>query len=89
MFADLLQRSLDAEFDDEFGSSGYFKKAKRGGKYYWYFRTDGATKSERYVGLLTDKSITDRVNRFKELKSIRPSSLTPAILSQFHNRQIR
>lgn len=69
MFADLLQRSLDAEFDDEFGSSGYFKKAKRGGKYYWYFRSDGATKSERYVGPVTDKSITDRVNRFKELKS--------------------
>lgn len=69
MFADQPQRLLDAELNDEFGSSGYFKKANRGGKYYWYFRTDGVTKSERYIGPVTDKSITDRVNRFKELKS--------------------
>ncbi len=69
MFADLLQRCLDAEFDEEFDSAGYFKRRKRGKRFYWYFRTEGREKRERYVGPVTDKSITDRIKRFKDLKS--------------------
>ncbi|MFP3921579.1 MAG: GSU2403 family nucleotidyltransferase fold protein, partial [Dichotomicrobium sp.] len=69
MFADLLQRCLDAEFDEEFDSAGYFKRRKRGNRYYWYFRSEGRNKRERYVGPVTDKSITDRIKRFETLKS--------------------
>ena len=69
MFADLLQRSLDAEFDEEFHSSGIFKRRKRGGKFYWYYKPPGRSAKERYVGPVTDKSITDRVQRFDDIKS--------------------
>jgi len=69
MFADLIQRTLDAEFDEEFASEGYFKKRKRSNRYYWYYISGGREKSERYVGPVTDKAISDRVSRFKELKS--------------------
>ncbi|MBU2531343.1 MAG: hypothetical protein KKB37_01285 [Alphaproteobacteria bacterium] len=69
MFADLLQRCLDAEFDEEFHSSGIFKRRKRGGKFYWYYKPPGRDAKERYVGPVTDKSITDRVERFSDIKS--------------------
>ena len=70
MFAELLQRCLDAEFDDTYIERGNFKKRRKGARYYWYFVWDsGAAKHERYVGPVIDKSITDRVNRFAEIKS--------------------
>ena len=69
MFADLLQRCLDAEFDEEFHSSGIFKRRKRGGKFYWYYKPPGRDAKERYVGPVTDKSIADRVERFSDIKS--------------------
>ncbi len=68
-FAELLQRCLDAEIDEEFSEDGYFKKRRRERRYYWYFRSAGRQKSERYVGPVTDKSISDRVKRFADLKS--------------------
>lgn len=69
-FAELLQRALDAEFDVGYRERGHFKKRLKKGKYYWYFQWDeGGKKQERYVGAVTDKTITDRVNRFSEIKS--------------------
>ncbi len=35
-FAELTQRSLDAEFDETYRESGTFEKRKRSGRYYWY-----------------------------------------------------
>ena len=65
MFAELLQRCLDGEFDDAFQEQGSFVRRRRDARFYWYYRWDaGGTKQERYVGPVTDKSITDRVNRF-------------------------
>jgi hypothetical protein len=72
LFADLLQRSLDAEFDDEFGPAGDFQKKKRSNRYYWYYREsgrEGQKSTPRYVGPVTDTSVTDRVKRFAALKS--------------------
>jgi hypothetical protein len=69
-FAELLQRSLDAEFDEGFRERGQFKRRLRKGRYYWYYQWDeGGKKKERYVGPVTDKSISDRVVRFDEIKS--------------------
>jgi hypothetical protein len=69
-FAELLQRCLDAEFDDGYRERGLFKRRKRKGRFYWYFKWDAdGKKHEKYVGPVTDKSITDRVNRFEQIKS--------------------
>jgi hypothetical protein len=72
LFADLLQRSLDAEFDDEFSPAGDFQKKKRGNRFYWYYREggrEGQKSTPRYVGPVTDASVTDRIKRFSTLKS--------------------
>jgi hypothetical protein len=72
LFADLLQRSLDAEFDDEFSPAGGFQRRRRGNRYYWYYREggrEGQKNTPKYVGPVTDKSVTDRVQRFAALKN--------------------
>ncbi len=70
MFAELLQRCLDGEFDETFREQGSFVRRRRDARYYWYYRWDaGGAKHERYVGPVTDKSITDRVSRFATIKS--------------------
>jgi hypothetical protein len=70
MFAELLQRTLDAEFDGLYDERGIFKRRKKKGRFYWhYIRDIGGRKREEYVGPVTDKSITDRVGRFVTLKS--------------------
>ena len=70
LFAELLQRCLDAEFDETFRERGSFKRRRRRGRYYWYYAWDEAgAKRETYVGPVTDKSITDRVKRFADIKS--------------------
>ena len=72
LFADLLQRGLDAEFDEEFPPAGDFQKKKRGNRYYWYYREggrEGQKSTPKYVGPVTDASVTDRVRRFAALKS--------------------
>jgi hypothetical protein len=72
LFADLLQRTLDAEFDDEFSPAGDFQKRKWGNRYYWYYREggrEGQKTTPRYVGPVTDASVTDRIVRFSTLKS--------------------
>jgi hypothetical protein len=70
MFAELLQRCLDGEFDETFREQGSFVRRRRDTRYYWYYRWDaGGSKHERYVGPVTDNGITDRVNRFADIKS--------------------
>src|SRR5215831_11245054 len=36
MFAELLQRSLDAEFDESFEERGTFRRKKSKGRFYWH-----------------------------------------------------
>jgi hypothetical protein len=70
MFAELLQRSLDAEFDEMFDVKGSFRKKLSKGRMYWHHQVRVGDKViTKYVGPVTDKSITDRVNRFAEIKS--------------------
>jgi hypothetical protein len=70
MFAELLQRSLDAEFDDTYGEKGRFVRVRSRGRLYWHYRTTIKGKRRQiYVGPCADASITDRVERFAEIKS--------------------
>ncbi len=70
MFAELLQRCLDAEFDETYQERGNFRRRRKGNRYYWYFQWDAdGRKHEKYVGPVTDQSITDRVKRFADIKS--------------------
>jgi hypothetical protein len=70
MFAELLQRSLDAEFDALFDERGTFRKKLSKGRMYWHHQRKIAGKVvSKYVGPVTDKSISDRVKRFDEIKS--------------------
>jgi hypothetical protein len=69
-FAELLQRTLDADFDEQFPERGSFRRKKSKGRFYWQFQwRDGATVKSRYVGPVTDKTITDRIARFEQSKS--------------------
>jgi hypothetical protein len=70
MFAELLQRSLDAEFDETFDERGTFRRKKSKGRFYWHHQLRVGDKVvSKYVGPVTDESITDRVRRFAEIKS--------------------
>jgi hypothetical protein len=69
-FAELLQRALDAEFDAMYDERGTFRRKRSKGRYYWHHQQKiGGKVISTYVGPVTDKSITDRVNRFSEIKS--------------------
>ena len=70
MFAELLQRSLDADFDEAFHERGTFRRKKSKGRFYWHHQARVGDKVvSKYVGPVTDKSITDRVTRFANIKS--------------------
>jgi hypothetical protein len=70
LFSELEQRASDAEFLTFFEKSGSFKRRKRRNRYYWYFQYRlGDEVKENYVGPITDKGITDKVNRFNEIKA--------------------
>ena len=70
MFAELLQRCLDAEFDELYDERGTFRRKLSKGRMYWHHQRKIAGKVvSTYVGPVTDKSITDRVKRFAEIKS--------------------
>lgn len=70
MFAELQQRALDAEFDATFDLKGSFRRKKSKDRFYWHHQLRVGDKVvSKYVGPVTDKAITDRVNRFTELKS--------------------
>ncbi|MFZ1099324.1 MAG: hypothetical protein WAN26_07960 [Steroidobacteraceae bacterium] len=70
LFAELLQRSLDAEFDVEYRENGTFVRKRSKDRDYWHFQwREGDQVRNKYVGPVNDRSITDRVERFSSLKA--------------------
>ena len=84
LFAELLQRSLDAEFDAEYRENGTFLRKRSKDREYWHFQwRDGETIRNKYVGPVSDAGITDRVQRFATLKASykRRQSLVRALIA--------
>ncbi|AZO47907.1 MAG: hypothetical protein EOS54_11015 [Mesorhizobium sp.] len=69
MYAELVQRSLDASFETDFSTAGNFVRVPVKGRDYWYFEETRPTKTRRYVGPAEDPEIAKRVAAFKEIKS--------------------
>ena len=72
MAAELLDRTLDAQFDQDFDESGSFIKVRSKGRDYWYYKPSlrgGQMDRRVYVGPSDDIAITTRVERFRDLKS--------------------
>ncbi|MGH7005592.1 MAG: nucleotidyltransferase family protein [Alphaproteobacteria bacterium] len=70
MFAELLTRCLDAEFDETYDERGTFVRKRSKGRQYWqHQRKVGGKVVSLYVGPVADKSITERIQRFAEIKS--------------------
>ena len=71
MFAELVQRALDAEFDENYDERGRFKRRrKKGGYLYWHYVRDiDGKEKEEYVGPVRDPVINDTVKRFQSIKS--------------------
>lgn len=71
IFADLNQRLMDAAFDSDFPENGSFTKSTVKGKSYWYYEGYDPVfgkKSRKYVGPVTDPSLTSRVESFGRAK---------------------
>jgi hypothetical protein len=68
MFAELVQRSLDASFETEFSTSGNFVRVPVKGKDYWYFEETQPRKTRKYLGPAGDPEIAKRVEAFQEIK---------------------
>ncbi len=85
LFAELLDRSLDAMFDEQFPENGSFvtrDRTNREGvmRSYWYYQgyrpgpvagEDMPKRYALYVGPADDPAISDRVRRFRQLKESR------------------
>ena len=77
LFAELLQQSLDAAFDEQFPENGSFVIKTQKGKKYWYYEgyetTSGGTtkarKYSKYVGPHDDPEISKRVAAFQRSKT--------------------
>src|SRR5947199_4009701 len=76
MFADLLQKCLDAEFDEAYPENGSFVSQLRRGREYWYYRgfapdPQGGTGKQylKYVGPKGNERFDKRVQTFERLKS--------------------
>jgi hypothetical protein len=70
MFAELLQRALDAEFDAEFAEKGSFVRKRLKGRLYWYYQWRAGDKvMSKYAGPASDPAVTDRAARFSRIKS--------------------
>ena len=68
MFAELVQRSLDAPFETEFSTAGNFVRVPVKGRDYWYFEETQPKKSRKYVGPADDPDIAKRVDTFQHIK---------------------
>ncbi|MCG8504984.1 MAG: hypothetical protein MI755_10290 [Sphingomonadales bacterium] len=69
-FAELIERCLDASFDQDFDEQGQFVKVTSKGRGYWYFQKyQHGGRERRYVGPVAEPAITDRVEKFKALKA--------------------
>lgn len=76
MFSDLLQKTLDAEFDDTYPENGSFIAQTRKGREYWYYRGfetnavgEQGKQYLKYVGPKGNPEIDKRVERFSRVKS--------------------
>ncbi|TIU31553.1 MAG: hypothetical protein E5W38_15590 [Mesorhizobium sp.] len=69
LYAELVQRSLDASFETDFSTAGNFVRVPVKGRDYWYFEETRPQKSRRYVGPTEDPEIAKRVTTFKEIKN--------------------
>ena len=71
MVAELIDRTLDAQFDADFDESGLFRKRPIKGRDYWYYKRSErgtvATK-DTYVGPADDPEINRRATNFARLK---------------------
>lgn len=68
MFAELLQRAMDAEFDANFDERGRFYQTRSNGKAFWYYRRRLAGgEHNTYVGPVDDEALTQRIERFQSL----------------------
>lgn len=68
MFAELVQRSLDASFEAEFSTAGNFVRVPVKGRDYWYLEQTQPKKSRKYVGPADDPDIAKRVEAFQHIK---------------------
>lgn len=69
MFAELGQRTLDANFKTDFPIEGRFVSVTVKANDYWYFDTPTQHGDKRtYVGPKSDEDISKRVTAFKEIK---------------------
>jgi hypothetical protein len=68
VYAELVQRSLDASFDADFPVSGNFVRVPVKGRDYWYFEDRQAAQRRRYVGPAADPDIASRVAQFGQAK---------------------
>src|SRR5260370_41794421 len=78
MFAELLQRTLDAEFDAEFPEKGSFKRKKSKDRFYWHYQWRAGEKNlHKYVGPGRGPHHTPPIERFDALKSTFTRPQTP------------
>ena len=70
MFAELAQRTLDAQFTADFPLEGWFVTVTVKNRDYWYFDlpTPEGKDKRSYVGPHSDEEITARVKAHKEIK---------------------
>ncbi|CDM61721.1 hypothetical protein LPU83_pLPU83d_0350 (plasmid) [Rhizobium favelukesii] len=70
MFAELAQRTLDAQFAADFPMEGWFVTVTVKDRDYWYFDlpTPEGKDKRSYVGPHSDEAITARVKAHKEIK---------------------
>lgn len=68
MFAELLQRAIDAEFDANFDERGRFYQTRSNRKAFWYYRRRLAGEERNiYVGPVDDQALTQRIDRFQSI----------------------
>jgi len=85
MFAELVQRSLDGQFQADFPLEGRFVPATVKDRQYWYFDLPTREGNKRsYVGPKSDPDITARVEGFREIKDSMKArrSLVTALVRQ-------
>ncbi|MFM2045555.1 MAG: hypothetical protein RLY86_4131 [Pseudomonadota bacterium] len=70
LYADLVQRGLDAQFDQDFPDDGQFLLKTRGERGYWYFQhSESGRRRQKYVGPQSDPDLARRVEDFQQIKA--------------------
>lgn len=83
MFAELIQKCLDAAFDADFPENGSFFERVRNGRRYWYYNgydpgpeADRPKKRQIYAGPADDPEVSRRVAEFRRIKDHYSERLT-------------